>query len=151
MPEPAAMSTVLQSRKESARLEDYLETIHNLNVEKGYVSAADISERLSVKPPTVSNMIRNLADRGYLQHQRYRGMRLTPAGERIARSVIKRHQVISRLISMLGVDDRTAFVDTEGIEHHVHPTTLRVFERLAEYLQDNPKVLRAIREHVPER
>ncbi len=140
-----------QSRKDISRLEDYLEAIYNLKEEKGYVSAADISEMLAVTPPTVSNMVKNLADKGYLEHERYRGMRLTSSGERIARSVIRRHQVISRLISMLGVDDETAYVDTEGIEHHVHPSTLRRFERLAEYLRENPQTLKAIREFVEEK
>jgi Mn-dependent DtxR family transcriptional regulator len=141
------LATLFQpSRRDTSRLEDYLEAIYNLNEENGYVSVADISDRLAVKPPTVSNMIKNLADRGYLEHQRYRGMRLTPSGDKIARSVIKRHKIISNLISMLGVDDMTAYVDTEGLEHHVHPSTLRRFERLAEYLQKNPETLRAIRE-----
>ena len=141
------MATVLQSKKDISRLEDYLEAIYNLNNEKGYVSAADISERLAVKPPTVSNMVKNLADKGYLEYKKYRGMRLTAQGEKVAQSVIRRHNVISKLISMLGVDDHTAYVDTEGIEHHVHPSTLRGFERLAEYLQENPDVLKAILEH----
>ena len=145
------MAAILQSKRDISRLEDYLETIYNLNEERGYVSVADISERLAVKPPTVSNMIRNLADKGYLLHKRYRGMRLTPLGEKVARSVIKRHRIISNLISMLGVDDDTAYLDTEGIEHHVHPSTLRKFERLAEYLQGNPQTLRAIREYTEER
>jgi Mn-dependent DtxR family transcriptional regulator len=139
---------VLQSKKDISRLEDYLEAIYNLNVEKGYVSVADISDRLGVKPPTVSSMVVNLARKGYLEHERYRGMRLTPSGEKVARSVIKRHQVISELISMLGVDDQTAYIDTEGIEHHVHPSTLRRFEKLAEYLRGNPQTLRAIREFI---
>lgn len=145
------MATILQSKRDISRQEDYLEAIYNLNEEKGYVSVADISERLSVKPPTVSNMIKNLADKGYLEHEKYRGMRLTQQGERTARSVIKRHRVISKLISMLGVDDQTAYVDTEGIEHHVHPNTLHRFERLAEYLQDNPQTLRAIRQFLDEK
>ena len=139
---------MLQSKRDISRLEDYLEAIYNLNEEKGYVSAADISERLGVKPPTVSSMVSNLARKGYLEHERYRGMRLTPSGEKIAKSVIKRHRIISDLISMLGVDDQTAYVDTEGIEHHVHPSTLRRFERLAEYLRENPQTLKAVREFV---
>jgi DtxR family manganese transport transcriptional regulator len=77
-------------------------------------------------------------------------MRLTPAGEKVARSVIRRHQVISDLITMLGVDEQTAYVDTEGIEHHVHPSTVRRFERLAEYLRENPQTLKAIRKFVEE-
>jgi len=140
--------TILPSKKDISRLEDYLEAIYNLNAEKGYVSAADVSDKLGVKPPTVSSMVANLAKKGYLEHEKYRGMRLTPSGEKVARSVIKRHQVISGLISMLGVDDQTAYVDTEGIEHHVHPSTLRRFEKLAEYLRSNPQTLNAIREFI---
>ena len=146
----SGQSRLVQPKRDISRLEDYLEAIYNLNVEKGFVSAADISERLGVKPPTVSSMVVNLAKKGYLEHERYRGMRLTLSGEKIARSVIKRHRVISELISMLGVDDQTAYVDTEGIEHHVHPSTLRRFERLAEYLRENPQTLKAIREFVEE-
>lgn len=146
-----AMSKMVPPRRDVSRLEDYLEAIYNLNKEKGYVSAADISDRLGVKPPTVSNMVVNLAQKGYLEHERYRGMRLTPSGEKVARSVIKRHQVISEFISMLGVDDQTAYVDTEGIEHHVHPSTLRRLERLADYLRQNPQTLRAIQKFIEEK
>lgn len=145
------MAAVLQPKRDISRLEDYLEAIYNLGAEKGYVSAADISEKLGVKPPTVSGMVRNLTKKGYLEHQRYRGMSLTRAGEKVARSVIRRHQVISGLISMLGVDDQTAYVDTEGIEHHVHPSTLKRLEKLADYLRENPQTLRAIREFVEEK
>jgi DtxR family manganese transport transcriptional regulator len=143
-------SGMAQSKRDISRLEDYLEAIYNLYKEKGYISTTDISDRLGVKPPTVSGMVENLARKGYLEHERYRGMRLTPAGEKVARSVVKRHQVVSELISMLGVDSQTAYVDTEGIEHHVHPTTVHRFERLAEYLRQNPKTLRAIKKFVEE-
>ena len=142
------MAALLQTRRDVSRLEDYLEAIYNLHAEKGYVNAADISERLGVKPPTVSSMVKNLTEKGYLEHERYRGMSLTPAGEKVAKSVIRRHRVISDLITMLGVDEQTAYVDTEGIEHHVHPSTVRRFEQLAEYLRENPATLRAIRDFV---
>jgi Mn-dependent DtxR family transcriptional regulator len=141
----------LQPKRDISRLEDYLEAIYNLKTEKGYVSAADVSEKLGVKRPTVSSMVANLAEKGYLEHEKYRGMRLTTLGEKVAKSVIKRHQVISELISMLGVDAQTAYVDTEGIEHHVHPSTLRRLEGLAEYLRENPRTLKAIREFVEQR
>ena len=137
-------------RKDVSRLEDYLEAIYNLHAEKGYVNAADVSERLGVKPPTVSNMVVNLVKKGYLEHERYRGMRLTSSGERVAKSVIKRHQVISEFLSMLGVDSQIAYIDTEGIEHHVHPTTLKRLERLAEYLRGEPQALRSIQRFLEE-
>jgi len=74
--------------------------------------------------------------------------RLTPSGRRIARSVIKRHWVISDFITMLGVDEETAHVDAGRIERHVHGATLQRFERLAEYLQGNPQTLKAIQEFI---
>ncbi len=138
------MAAALQVKRDISRLEDYLEAIYNLNEEKGYVGATDIADKLGVKPGTVSGMVSNLTKKGYLEHERYRGMRLTPQGEKVARSVRKRHQVIADLLAMLGIDGQTAYVDTEGIEHHVHPSTLRRFERLAEYLRENPQTLKAI-------
>jgi DtxR family transcriptional regulator, manganese transport regulator len=139
------MAAAQQAKRDLSRLEDYLEAIYNLNEDKGFVSAADISDRLGVKPPTVSSMITRLAREGYLVHERYRGMKLTQRGERVAKSVIRRHHVIAEFLSMVGVDDATAYEDTEGIEHHLQPVTLRRLEKLAEYLRLNPATLRDVR------
>lgn len=136
------------TKEETARSEDYLEAVYHLVQERGYATISDISTRLSVKPPTVSDMVTRLAGKGYLKHERYRGMTLTKEGERLARSVIKRHSVISEFLAMLGVDDPIAYEDTEGIEHHVHPTTLRRIEKAAEYLQKNPNALKALRKYI---
>lgn len=137
--------------EETPRSEDYLEAVYHLIKDKGYATTSDISTVLKVKPPTVSHMIGKLASKGYLEYQPYRGMKLTPSGDKVARSVIKRHQVIAEFMSMLGIDEETAFQDTEGIEHHVQPTTLHRLERLAEFLRNNPETLKAIRKHVDRR
>lgn len=129
---------------ETPRSEDYLEEVYHQISDRGYATTSEISVALHVEPPTVSHMIRKLADRGYLEYTPYKRMKLTPSGERVARSVIKRHRVISEFLTMIGVDDQTGFTDTEGIEHHVHPTTLRRLERLAEYLRQHPTTLKAI-------
>jgi Mn-dependent DtxR family transcriptional regulator len=131
-----------------SRLEDYLEAIFHLVQDKGYASTIDIAESLQVKPPTVSSMLQRLDAKGYLVHEPYRGMKLTGEGEKIAKSVIARHETISELLTMLGVDKRVAYQDTEGIEHHVQPVTIYTIERLVDYLRKNPKQLRAIRDHI---
>src|SRR5580698_8753055 len=64
-------------KSETPRLEDYLEAIYSLFEEKGYASTVDISDRLQVRPPTVTSMVQKLAKKGYLIHEPYRGMRLT--------------------------------------------------------------------------
>jgi len=130
----------VQSKRDISRVEDYLEAIYNLNEEKGFISASDVSERLGVKSPTVSSMVSKLAKEGYLERERYRGMKLTDRGIRVAKSVIRRHETIYELLSMFGLSKDVAYEDTEGIEHHLHPATIQRFERLVEFLKMNPDI-----------
>ena len=137
-----------RQKHETPRSEDYLEAVYQLIQDKGYATTVDISDRLKVTPPTVSNMISKLASRGYLLHEPYRGMRLTEYGEKVARSVIRRHEVISDFLSLIGVEGEVAYEDTEGIEHHVQPTTIYKIERLVDFLRKNPEQLARIKEHL---
>ena len=141
-------ATQTEQQEEMSRLEDYLEVIFHLIHDKGYASTVAIAELLRVKPPTVSSMLQRLAARDYLIHEPYRGVRLTDKGARVARSVIARHNIVSELLSMLGVEDDVAYQDTEGIEHHIQAATIRKIEGLVDYLRKNPKVLRSIRSHI---
>ncbi len=139
---------LLKYKDETPRVEDYLEIIYRLIKEKGYAATSDISERLSVKRPTVSLMITKLARMGYLTHEKYRGIRLTQQGERVARSVIKKHEIIAEFLEMLGVKEETAYTDTEGIEHHVQEETLERLRRTAEYFRKNKKALVMLRKFI---
>jgi Mn-dependent DtxR family transcriptional regulator len=136
----------LQLKRDTSRLEDYLEAIYQLQQEKGYVSTIELASRLGVKPPTVSSMVARLAKDGYVEYEPYRGMRLTDSGAKLARSVIRRHETIEEFLSMLGVDKAVAFADAEGIEHHLQPSTVLVLERLVRFLKMNPKHLEAIKD-----
>ena len=137
-----------RKKQETPRAEDYLETVYHLIEDKGYANTVELSDKLKVKPPTVSSMIGKLASRGYLLHEPYRGMKLTESGEKIARSVIRRHEIISEFLSMIGVEGDIAYEDTEGIEHHVQPTTIYRIERLVEFLRRNPAHLAEIKKYV---
>jgi Mn-dependent DtxR family transcriptional regulator len=133
------------SSRRTPRTEDYLEAVYHLVGEKGYASTVDISERLGVKPPTVSSMIEKLDAKGYLDHERYRGMRLTEEGERLARAVIRKHTAVYDFLTMIGIDPEVAYEDTEGIEHHLHPVTIQKIEKLVEFLRQNPQALARLR------
>jgi Mn-dependent DtxR family transcriptional regulator len=142
------MSRRLHTTQETPRSEDYLEAVYNLIHDKGYATTADISDRLGVKPPTVSKMIGKLAAKGYLAYEPYRGMKLTELGEKIARSVIKRHEIIAEFLSMMGIEERVAYEDTEGIEHHLQPITIYKIEKFVNFLRKNPDYLSTIREYI---
>ncbi|MBI3859725.1 MAG: transcriptional regulator MntR [Thaumarchaeota archaeon] len=130
-----------QLKRETPRVEDYLEAIYHQIHDKGYASTIDLSDKLRVKPPTVSIMLRKLAKDGYLVHEPYRGMRLTEKGGKVARSVITRHSVVYEFLSMIGVEPEKAYQDAEGIEHDVQPVTVHRIERLVEFLRKNPQVI----------
>jgi Mn-dependent DtxR family transcriptional regulator len=142
--------TQIEQQEGMSRLEDYLEVIYHLIQDKGWANTVEIAENLRVTSPTVSSMLQKLATRGYLVHERYRGIKLTDKGEKIAKSVIARHNTISELLLMLGVEKKVAYQDTEGIEHHLQPVTIKKIAGLVDFLRKDPELLRAIRDRAEE-
>ena len=137
----------VQFGRDISRLEDYLETIYHLVQDKGCASTVEIAEGLQVSPSSVSSMLKNLANGGYLAYEPYRGMKLTERGEKVAVSVISRHRVISEFLSMIGVAEEEAQHDAGGIGHHVLPTTVHRIEKLVEFLRKDGRSLSAIRDY----
>ncbi len=117
----------------TARMEDYLEVIYELVEHKGYATTIDISEYLNVSSPSVTYMIQRLNESGYLNYEKYRGIRLTDKGSLVAKSIRKRHGLLAEFLKIIGVDEDTANKDAEGIEHHLHPKTL---EKLKYFIED---------------
>ena len=58
------------------------------------VSGAALAEVLQVSAPAVTRMVQRLKKAGYLEHEPYRGIALTPAGERVALQHIRRHRLV---------------------------------------------------------
>jgi Mn-dependent DtxR family transcriptional regulator len=135
-------------KRQTPRSEDYLEAIYHLVQDKGYASTLDIADKLQVSAPSVSSMLKNLATGGDLVYEPYRGMKLTEKGERVAKSVISRHEILMEFLTMIGVDKATAYTDAEGIEHHLHPETTNALEKLTATLRKNPALLKSVREHL---
>ena len=117
------------------RMEDYLEVIYELVQEKGYATTVDISSYLNVSSPSVTKMMQKLDETGYLKYEKYRGIKLTHEGIRIARNIRNRHGLLAEFFMMIGVDEETANNDAEGIEHHLHPETMRKLEEFINELK----------------
>jgi len=112
----------------TTRMEDYLEVIYELITRKGYATTVDISDYLNVSSPSVTKMLQRLHESGHLNYERYRGISLTESGVAIAKSMHDRHGILADFLKMIGVDEDTANRDAEGIEHHLHPETLKKLE-----------------------
>jgi Mn-dependent DtxR family transcriptional regulator len=120
------------------RVEDYLEVIYELIQRKGYARPADIAETLDVKSASVTGMLQRLHGMELIVYERYRGLTLTSNGERLARSVQQRHSTILKFLRILGVEEKVAQLDTEGIEHHVHQSTITRITRFVDFALQHP-------------
>ena len=120
------------------RVEDYLEVVYGLIQKKGYARTADIAELLEVKAPSVTSMLRRLDRMGLIKYERYRGLALTEKGERMARYTHQKHQTLIKFLRILGVEEKTARLDAEGIEHHVHKTTINRIAHFVDLMDKHP-------------
>jgi Mn-dependent DtxR family transcriptional regulator len=137
---PKAASPMQRSASEST--EDHLERIAGLIEDKGYARVTDVAEELGVKPSTVSNMVRRLAARGFVNYEKYRGFSLTEEGRVVAARIKTRHQILTELFSLLELAPETADQEVEEIEHHLRPQTLEIFRQLVNYWKARPEDLR---------
>ena len=109
--------------------EDYTEMIAELINDTGEARVVDLAERFGVTSPTVNSIIRRLVRDGFVESKPYRSIFLTEKGKKLAEFCKKRHAIVFNFLISLGVNLETAKNDAEGIEHHVSPETLKVFEK----------------------
>jgi Mn-dependent DtxR family transcriptional regulator len=130
----------------SQSAEDYLERIQELIERKGYARVVDIASSLKVKQASVTGMVQKLAEAGYLEYEKYRGLVLTPKGREVARRIQSRHATLSRFFSLFDLDADTQREDIEGIEHHLSPATDEMLADLTQFFEKNPDMLRQFRQ-----
>ncbi|MEJ0091864.1 MAG: manganese-binding transcriptional regulator MntR [Limisphaerales bacterium] len=121
-----------RSRRDRAveTAQDYVEAIADLSVSLGEARVVDLARRLGVTHVTVNRTLTRLQQAGYVNTQPYRAIFLTSAGRKLADECKQRHQTVAAFLRKLGVSDKIAELDAEGIEHHVSPETLAAFEKL---------------------
>jgi len=104
--------------KLSHQVEDYLKTIYLLQQRAGEASTNAIAETLSVKPASVTGMVKKLAEMKLVRHAPYQGVALTAAGEKIALEVVRHHRLIELfLIETLGYTWDEVHAEADRLEH----------------------------------
>jgi Mn-dependent DtxR family transcriptional regulator len=73
-------------------------------------------------------MIQSLGESGYLNYEKYRGIRLTDKGIKIDKSMRNRHMILTEYFRIIGADDEIANNDAKGILYHLHHETLKKLE-----------------------
>jgi DtxR family transcriptional regulator, Mn-dependent transcriptional regulator len=103
----------------SASVQDYAKAVYALEVRKGSaVSTNELAERLGVTPGSVSAMVRKLSEVGLVEHEPYRGVRLTSQGRRVALEVLRHHRLLELFLAEeLGMPWDRVHAEAEVLEH----------------------------------
>lgn len=114
-------------------LEDYLEAVFVLSGSNREVRLTDIAAMLKVSKPSANRAVNTLTQNGFLSHETYGAITLTPEGETYAASVLHRHKLLKHFLNnTLGVNEKTAEEDACKMEHVMSAETI---EKLYEYLE----------------
>ena len=112
--------------------EDYLEMILRLTEEKGYARSVDIAMGLGVSKPSVSVAMKQLREGGYIVMDKDNYISLTETGMEIAQRIYERHKVLTRMLTMIGVDEQIAEDDACKVEHDI---SVQTFTALKDQLE----------------
>ena len=85
---------VTEASELTAAVQDYAKAIYALESRAGVASTNSLAERLGVRPGSVSGMLRKLDALGLVVHERYRGVRLTESGRKVALEVLRHHRLL---------------------------------------------------------
>ena len=109
--------------------EDYLETILILGNRSSLVRAVDIAAEMGFKKPSVSVAMKNLREIVQIRVTPEGYIYLTDSGRAIAEMIYERHQLLSRGLMSLGVDEQTATEDACRIEHVISQESFEAIKR----------------------
>ena len=99
-------------------MQDYLKEIHKLRMEGRKATTSAIAERMAVRPPSVTAMLKRLSALGLAEHAPYRGVELTPSGERVALEVIRHHRLLEQYLAQaLGLSLDAVHSEADRLEH----------------------------------
>ena len=128
----AQQYAAVRDAHETELVEDYVELIGDLLKHQGEARSTDIAMRMGVSQATVAKMVRRLKSQGLVSSQPYRSLFLTETGRIMAEESRLKHDIVLSFLRALGVSDRTARIDAEGMEHHVSEETLAIMQRFSE-------------------
>jgi DtxR family Mn-dependent transcriptional regulator len=105
----------------SQAIQDYAKAVYVLGRDReGLVTNGEVATRLGVTPATATTMLRKLAELGLAEYVPYKGVELSPAGERVALEVIRHHRLIEAFLAeTLGMPPDRVHAEAEVLEHYI--------------------------------
>ena len=114
----------------TASQEDYLKQIYLLGREQEEVRVTDVAKYLGLSKPSVNRAINTLKEGEFIVHEHYGTLKLTQKGEKAANNIYESYKVIRKfLIEILEVDEETANLEADLMEHHISKSTKKKWKK----------------------
>lgn len=121
----------------SLKQQIYLETIYDLSMSEGHAHVKSIAERLSIRMPSVTEVMRKLAEKKLINYDIRKNISLTVEGEKIAKELDKRHSVLADFFAkILGCPASKAQTIACKVEHVVDSDFCNRLAGFADFFQD---------------
>lgn len=106
--------------------EEYLEALYTLTQDNQPASTSDISKRLNIAQASVTEMVKKLAESGYVNHEPYKGVTLTPKGFELAQKMARKHRLLERFLhDVLHIGNDKVHKEACAMEHSLSDETER--------------------------
>lgn len=116
--------------------EDYLEAILKLRMQHGAVRSIDIVAELGYSKPSVSVAMKKLRESGHVRMDETGHLFLTERGEAVAQRIYERHQVLTGMLTALGVESETAAQEACAMEHVISDDT---FHKIKQHFMEKSR------------
>ena len=108
-----------QGKKATESIEEYLETLSRLAEKGEKLTTSNISKQLGISPASVSEMLKRLSLKGYIEHKPYREIALTRKGKSVGKKTLRKHRVLERFLEGMGLSRNKIHKEACKLEHYV--------------------------------
>ncbi|WZL74250.1 iron dependent repressor, metal binding and dimerization domain protein [Clostridiaceae bacterium 35-E11] len=124
----------------SPSLEDYLEEIYQLSLQKNDIRVRDIADRLNVSSPSVVKALRKLHRENYIEYKKYEGIYLTDEGRKLGNLLVKRNSVLQEFLFVINSNCDIA-QEAEAMEHYLSAPTISAIENLVAFMKGDQNMM----------
>ncbi|MBD3631343.1 metal-dependent transcriptional regulator [Cyclobacterium sp.] len=123
----------------SQSIENYLKVIFNQAISTDEVNTTGIAQALEVSLPSVNSMVKKLAGMGLLEYQKYKPLKITDKGRKMAARIIRKHRLTEMyLVEKMGFGWEEVHDIAEQLEHIQSPVFFDRMDELLGYPQRDP-------------
>ncbi len=121
-------------------MEDYLEAIYSISKERRVVRVKNIAKKIGVKMPTVTNMLKSLSQKGFIDYEKHEFLELTSEGRKVGKEIDRRHKIIRNFLTdILKIDSVVADAEACKMEHGMSTETLDRLTQFIDFIQTCPR------------